>query len=193
MELVSETPCKNTLFYKDNLFFIDERGNSISVYSPMNQSVTKLLEVDADSFIINDDILYYTSKNGIGAYFIYENKHRAISEVAAENISFYGDYIIFTDVENDNAISMLNPVSGELFRIGNIYSDNISLYRNYIFASNKAEGNAINRIDLSKGEILRIYGDPAYNIHAVNGNVYFCDAANLWYCMTVDGAEFRRL
>lgn len=159
--------------------FIDEKGNICVIFN--GKAIVTIKECGAVALATSVTGNYYIDDKGAlhrvyGGDFI-------INSNAPDNLTIAGDYVIFNERDNGNAISAYSSKTGKTVVLSE-YGEYPAVCGNYLFFINKDQG--IDRLDLTDGTVVNVVDSCSGCFVPADDTIYYVDADQI-FSVSTDG------
>ncbi|MEK4043788.1 DUF5050 domain-containing protein [Paenibacillus sp. FSL H8-0048] len=191
LKVVLQEPCREIRLQAGWLYYINEKDGRLYRCLPDGRKPERLTDSVVQCYTILGEQLYYACAQGIYSCPLEGNRSTRLTEGGAAYLQTCGARLLYADLTNGHALTLLDPLSGEREAYPDLIPLSMISEGGYIYCCNAGNDGSIYRLDLKSGESLRIYGERADRIHRVDGQLFFVHQES-WYTMPLSGGQAVR-
>ncbi|WP_341347209.1 DUF5050 domain-containing protein [Paenibacillus sp. FSL H3-0469] len=188
LKVLLHEPCREIRLRAGWLFYINEKDGRLYRCLPDGRKTECLTDSVVQCYTILGEQLYYACAQGIYSCPLEGNRSTRLTEGGAAYLQYCGTRLLYADLMNGHALTLLDPLSGEQKAYPDLIPLSMISEGGYIYCCNAGNDGSIYRLDLKSGESLRIYGERADRVHKADGQLFFIHQ-ELWYTMPMSGGQ----
>lgn len=187
-ERLVDHACYGLIYHGDLLYYMREDDRKLYRCMTNGKKAERLTEEQVLHFLIDDDLLYYSTSRGIRTYSIHGHQTERIADFVALRMTKMGDRLAFADKNAHYALTVYDLASGHVDVWDEIVPISLNTDGQYLYCSNQANDRSLYRLDLGSGNSIRIHGEKTEYLHISDRSLYFF-SSNEWFSMDLPGGQ----
>ncbi|MFP4697786.1 MAG: DUF5050 domain-containing protein [Eubacteriales bacterium] len=190
--IILKQPCYGVVLHNEMLYYINEINNKVYRCQTNGKKETNIIDEEVNNFIINNELIYYTTSEGIWICDELGNENEKISEAQASMLVIIGEKLVYNDKNNKYNVTLLDMKTNSTKVIEDISSQSMNTDGKYLYCTNRLNNKSIYRIDPKQGNSIRICGESAEHLHIIDDKLFF-SLEREWYNMPLIGGQFEKV
>lgn len=191
-EVINKVPCYSPILHKGWIYYINENDRKLYRCTMQGEQESLVLDEQVESFLFLNEEIYYTTGQGIKKSDEAGTGRQKLSETKALNLIAWGAYLVFSDLEKQHTLTLLNTMDGSVVALEEIQATSINATERYIYCTNRINNHSIYRMDPITKSSIRICGESGDYLHILEDQLYYLHHGE-WRRISLTGGEAQNV
>ena len=191
-KLLLNKPCYGLCLHEDWLYYISEDDRKVYRCAKNGKDDTRIIDEEVDSFILENEKLYYTNVCGIWRCNNRGGEREQVNSAVASILLLIDGKLAYTNRNKQHLLTVLELDTNRMQVFDGMAVGSLNTDGRYLYGTNRFNEGSIYRIDPATGSSIRICGESADYLHIIENELYFC-LKREWHKMSLVGGQYQKV